>query len=78
MVNSGAEHAANLEQMLQVILKGALEGQAELAFAYERSIQLANERAESAMNTAVKAIELVTESAAQLGSQLVGRIIVAL
>ncbi|KAI0386445.1 hypothetical protein F5Y04DRAFT_290077 [Hypomontagnella monticulosa] len=70
VVNSGADNAVNLQRMFEVIINGALEGQAELSSAYERSIQLANQRAESAVDTAAKAIALAAESATHLGSQL--------
>ena len=57
--------------MLGVMFKGVLEGQAEVAATYERSIQIANQRVESAIDAAVMAIALASESAVNLQTQLV-------
>lgn len=62
--------------MLEVVLKSVFEGQAEVASSYEHSMQLANQRAESAIDTAIQAIAVVTESAAHLRTQVVRRIVV--
>ncbi|KAK6956657.1 hypothetical protein Daesc_001936 [Daldinia eschscholtzii] len=69
-VSLGAHNAASLQKMLEVVLKGVLEGQAEVASTYEKSIRLANQRAEAAMDTAIQAVAVVAESAAHLRNQV--------
>lgn len=69
-VSLGAQNAGNLQKMLEVVLKSVFEGQAEVASSYEHSMQLANQRAESAIDTAIQAIAVVTESAAHLRTQV--------
>ncbi|KAI1457002.1 hypothetical protein F4805DRAFT_458172 [Annulohypoxylon moriforme] len=70
LVNSGTENALNLQRMLGVMFKGVLEGQAEVAATYERSMQVANQRVGSAMDAAMIAMALATESAVNLQTQL--------
>ncbi|KAI0887851.1 uncharacterized protein GGS22DRAFT_185231 [Annulohypoxylon maeteangense] len=70
LVNSGTQNALNLQRMLGVMFKGVLEGQAEVAATYERSIEVANQRVESAMDTAMQVMVLATESAVNLQTQL--------
>ncbi|KAI1211431.1 uncharacterized protein F4807DRAFT_459010 [Annulohypoxylon truncatum] len=70
LVNSGTENALNLQRMLAVMFKGVIEGQAEVAATFERSMQVANQRVESAIDTAVIAVALATESAVNLQTQL--------
>ncbi|KAI1652488.1 hypothetical protein F4813DRAFT_400985 [Daldinia decipiens] len=69
-VSLGAQNAVNLQKMLEVVLKSVFQGQAEVVSSYEHSMQLANKRAESAIDTAIQAIAVVTESAAHLRTQL--------
>ncbi|KAI8964544.1 hypothetical protein F5Y11DRAFT_345479 [Daldinia sp. FL1419] len=69
-VSSGAQNAVNLQKMLEVVLKSVREGQAEVASSYEHSIQLANQRAESAIETAIQAIAVASVSAGQLQTQI--------
>ncbi|KAI1801355.1 hypothetical protein F4811DRAFT_564077 [Daldinia bambusicola] len=69
-VSSGAQNAANLQKALEVVLKSVLEGQAEVASSYEKSVWLANQRVESAVDTAIQALALVAESAEHLQTQV--------
>ncbi|KAI1480992.1 hypothetical protein F4774DRAFT_66717 [Daldinia eschscholtzii] len=69
-VSLGAHNAASLQKMLEVVLKGVLEGQAEVASSYEKSIRLANQRAEAAVDAAIQAVAVVAESAAHLRNQV--------
>ncbi|KAI0113411.1 hypothetical protein F4814DRAFT_460520 [Daldinia grandis] len=69
-VNLGAQNAVSLQRMLEVVLKSVFEGQAEVVSSYQRSIQLANQRTESAIDTAIQAIAVVTESATHLQTQV--------
>ncbi|KAI1410721.1 hypothetical protein F5Y13DRAFT_192048 [Hypoxylon sp. FL1857] len=69
-VNSGKENALNLQQMLEVVFKNIVEGQAEVALNYEQSMQVATQRTESVMDIAMGVVVAVTESAAQLQSQV--------
>ncbi|KAI2472886.1 hypothetical protein F4781DRAFT_427978 [Annulohypoxylon bovei var. microspora] len=70
LVNSGTENALNLQRMLGVIFKGVLEGQAEVATTHEQSLQVANQRVESAMDTVMITMALATESAVNLQSKI--------
>ncbi|KAI1098224.1 hypothetical protein F4804DRAFT_350608 [Jackrogersella minutella] len=69
-VDSGMENARSLQRMLEVMFKTVLEGQAEVATTYDRSMEVASQRAESAMDMAVNAMALVAQSAAQLQSSI--------
>ncbi|KAI1473170.1 uncharacterized protein F4812DRAFT_454985 [Daldinia caldariorum] len=69
-VSLGAQNAANLQKVLEVVLKSVLEGQAEVASSYEKSIRLANQRAASTVDTAMQAVALVVESAEHLRTQV--------
>ncbi|KAI1141255.1 hypothetical protein F5Y05DRAFT_423139 [Hypoxylon sp. FL0543] len=69
-VNSGKDNALNLQRMLEVVFKTVLEGQAEVASSYETSMQAATQHTESVVGTAMEVVIAVTESAAQLRSQL--------
>lgn len=69
-VNSGTENAANLQKVLEVTFASVVEHQAGMAFAYEQSLQLVNERAQSAVDTATSAVAAITESAAHLQTQV--------
>lgn len=70
----GTDNALNLQRLLAVMFKGVLEGHAEVAATYEQSIQAANQRVESAMDSAMKSMALATESAINLHTQIVRRI----
>ncbi|KAL7621875.1 hypothetical protein AAE478_007375 [Parahypoxylon ruwenzoriense] len=70
-----AQNAANLQRTLEVMLNNVREGQTEIASVFEQSLQLANQRAESAMGTVMEAIAAVVEHAATLHSQIVCLII---
>ncbi|OTA92815.1 hypothetical protein M434DRAFT_31570 [Hypoxylon sp. CO27-5] len=69
-VNTGKENALNLQRMLEVMFGNVLEGQAEIALRYEQSVQVATQRAESAVNTAMGVAVVLMESATQLQSQI--------
>ncbi|KAI1769397.1 hypothetical protein GGR53DRAFT_461557 [Hypoxylon sp. FL1150] len=69
-VNSGAENAVNLQKMLEITFASVVESQAGMASAYEQSLQLVNERANSAVDTAMGAVVAVTQSAAHLQNQV--------
>ncbi|KAI0835114.1 hypothetical protein F5Y06DRAFT_306467 [Hypoxylon sp. FL0890] len=69
-VNSGKEHALNLQRMLEVVFNSLLEGQAEVASNYEQSMQVATQRAESTVETAMQVVMAVTESVAHLQNQV--------
>ncbi|KAI1772275.1 hypothetical protein F4818DRAFT_444502 [Hypoxylon cercidicola] len=69
-IHSGTDNAVNLQRMLEAILASAVENQVEVASAYEQSLQLVNDRAQSAVNTATRAVVAVTQSAAHLQTQV--------
>ncbi|XXG96138.1 hypothetical protein Hte_002417 [Hypoxylon texense] len=69
-VNSGTENAIHLQRMLEVTFASVVEHQAGMASAYEQSLHLVNERAQSAVDTATRAVVAVTESAAHLHTQV--------
>ncbi|KAI0169084.1 hypothetical protein GGR52DRAFT_574308 [Hypoxylon sp. FL1284] len=69
-LNSGTENAANLQKILEVVSVSVAENQAQMASAYEQSLQLANQRAQSAVDTATRAVVAVTESAVHLQAQV--------
>ncbi|KAI0120862.1 hypothetical protein F4776DRAFT_672635 [Hypoxylon sp. NC0597] len=69
-VNTGKENALNLQRMLEVMFRNVLKGQAEIALSYEQSVQVATQRAESAVNSAMGVAAVLTESATQLQSQI--------
>ncbi|OTB03651.1 hypothetical protein M426DRAFT_23590 [Hypoxylon sp. CI-4A] len=69
-VNFGTQNAANLQRMLEAVYNSALQNQVDLAYTYERSMELANQRVESTVDTAVKAIAVATESAGHLQNQI--------
>ncbi|GAW14240.1 hypothetical protein ANO14919_036390 [Xylariales sp. No.14919] len=52
-VNSGIESAVHLERMLQVILRGVMDGHAESAAIHDQSLQQMNQRATSEMEIMV-------------------------
>ncbi|KAI1443831.1 hypothetical protein F5Y02DRAFT_196469 [Annulohypoxylon stygium] len=70
LINVGTDNALNLQRLLAVMFKGVLEGHAEVAATYEQSIQAANQRVESAMDSAMKSMALATESAINLHTQI--------
>ncbi|KAI1090476.1 hypothetical protein F5B19DRAFT_463187 [Rostrohypoxylon terebratum] len=70
LINAGTDNALNLQKMLAVMFKGVIEGHAEVAATYERSIEVANQRAESAMDSAMMSMALAAESAINLHTQI--------
>lgn len=69
-INSGTESAVNLQRILDITFASVVESQAGMASAYEQSLQLVNERANSAVETAMGAVVAITQSAAQLQNQV--------
>ncbi|KAI2607970.1 hypothetical protein GGR54DRAFT_651948 [Hypoxylon sp. NC1633] len=68
--NLGTENALNLQKILEVILKTALDGQAQVAFVHEQSLQVANQRVESAMDIVMQTNMALAESAAQIQNHI--------
>ena len=66
------EHAENLEQVLNILLANVIQGQSQLAFAHEQSLQHATERIQTDMEAFVAVVSTAIASSTSLQQQLVG------
>lgn len=70
-VKSGMEHAATLEQMLAVLLKTLMDGNAEVAASQSKSVELATRKANEELSAFVGVIASAAASSMALENQIV-------
>ncbi|KAI1338767.1 hypothetical protein F5Y15DRAFT_424288 [Xylariaceae sp. FL0016] len=69
-VNTGIENAGNLQKMLEIMLKGIVEGHAESVAAHENSLQVMSHRTESELATVMAAMAAAVATTTTLHNQL--------
>ncbi|KAB5566667.1 hypothetical protein GE09DRAFT_1187170 [Coniochaeta sp. 2T2.1] len=70
LVRSGAEHAANLEQMLAVLLRTVMDSNADLAAAHSESLSLVTRRASDELGAFVGVVASAAASSLALQNQI--------
>ncbi|OIW24396.1 hypothetical protein CONLIGDRAFT_718356 [Coniochaeta ligniaria NRRL 30616] len=69
-IKGGMEHAMNLEQMLAVLLKTAMDGNAKVAAAHGESVELATRKANDELSAFVSVIASAAASSMALQNQI--------
>lgn len=67
----GLEHAENLQQLLSILLTNVLEGNSQLAFAHETSLQQASQRVNDDMGALMAVVSTAIASSSSLQQQIV-------
>jgi hypothetical protein len=67
----GLEHAENLQQLLSILLINVLEGNSQLAFAHETSLQQASQRVNDDMGVLMAVVSTAIASSSSLQQQIV-------
>jgi len=70
-MHASHEHAENLQQVLNILLTNVIQGQSQLAFAHEQSLQHATEKVQENMEAFVAVVSTAIASSTSLQQQLV-------